>query len=445
LSDWLLLFIHGMRAFLDDPLVSEVWIIVFKFVPMIVFFELPYYVLIFSGILRYVMRRREEIPFTPNFFPRVSCIVTCYSEGRDIQLTIRSLAHQLYQGHIQIIAVLDGAAVNKSTYRAAYEMVHEVASLPERELTIIPKWQRGGRVSSLNAGKNVADGDVIMSLDGDSSFDNNMVANSVRHFADDRVVALSGGLRVRNWRDSPVAALQGLEYLVSIIGARTGLSEFNTVNNISGAFGIFRRSFLELLYGWDSGTAEDLDITMRLKNYFGRHKELRIIFDPEVMGHTDAPDTLLGYFKQRLRWDGDLFYMYFRKHWLAFTPRLIGWPNFLVTVLSGLFFQIVTPVLLLFYTYFLLITAPLWAVMVVMMLVYCFYLVIGVIFYLLTLLFLSGRPEEDKWFLFLLPLMPIFTLVSRIWSAFAVLWEIVGKAHLDSAMAPHWVLRKGKF
>ncbi|NLM72150.1 MAG: glycosyltransferase family 2 protein [Synergistaceae bacterium] len=412
---------------------------------MIVFFELPYYILVFSGILRYIMRRREETPYRPNHFPRVSCIVTCYSEGRDIQLTIRSVAHQLYQGHIQIIVVLDGASVNKSTYHAAYEMIPEVGSLPDRELLILPKWQRGGRVSSLNAGMSLADGDVIMSLDGDSSFDNNMVANSVRHFADERVVALSGGLRVRNWRDSPVAALQGLEYMLSIVGARTGLSEFNTVNIISGAFGVFSRSFLELLYGWDSGTAEDLDITMRLKNYFGRHKGLRILFDPEVMGHTDSPDTLRGFFKQRLRWDGDLFYLYFRKHWLGFTPRLIGWPNFIVTVLSGLFFQIVTPMLLLLYTFFLLLTAPLWTIMLVMGLVYCFYFVIGVLFYFLTLFFLSERPEEDKWFLPLLPIMPIFMLASRVWSAFAVLWEIIGKAHMDSTMAPQWVLRKGKF
>jgi cellulose synthase/poly-beta-1,6-N-acetylglucosamine synthase-like glycosyltransferase len=47
-------------------------------------------------------------------------------------------------------------------------------------------------------------------------------------------------------------------------------STFNVLNNISGAFGAFRASTLKLIGGWDNGSAEDIDITLRLKNYFGR-------------------------------------------------------------------------------------------------------------------------------------------------------------------------------
>ena len=38
----------------------------------------------------------------------------------------------------------------------------------------------------------------------------------------------------------------------------------NLVNNISGAFGVFRASFIRWVGGWDAGTAEDLDMTLRL-------------------------------------------------------------------------------------------------------------------------------------------------------------------------------------
>jgi len=61
------------------------------------------------------------------------------------------------------------------------------------------------------------------------------------------------------------------------------------------------------------------------------------------------------------------------------------------------------------------------------------------------LFFLSERPREDAMLIPLLPLMPVFTFVTRIWSAFAVLWEMTGRGHLDTSMAPWWVLRKTKF
>ena len=106
--------------------------------------------------------------------------------------------------------------------------------------------------------------------------------------------------------------------------AKIGLSEWNVVNNVSGAFGAFRRSFLQKIGGWDTHTAEDLDITLRIKNYFGR-RPLRIPFEPRAIGHTDAPVTFRQFLMQRLRWDGDLFFLYVRKHRHSFTPRLLGW------------------------------------------------------------------------------------------------------------------------
>src|SRR6266480_5621067 len=103
-----------------------------------------------------------------------------------------------------------------------------------RRLEIVPKLQRGGRVSSLNQGLALASGEIVMALDGDTSFDNDMVRHAVRHFADQNVVAVSGNLRARNARSSFVTRLQALEYALSIHLSRAGLDAFNLVNNISG-------------------------------------------------------------------------------------------------------------------------------------------------------------------------------------------------------------------
>ncbi len=52
MDDWLLFLFRGLRAFVDDPLASELWVVVFRFVPFILALELPYYLFVFSGILR---------------------------------------------------------------------------------------------------------------------------------------------------------------------------------------------------------------------------------------------------------------------------------------------------------------------------------------------------------------------------------------------------------
>lgn len=38
---------------------------------------------------------------------------------------------------------------------------------------------------------------------------------------------------------------------------------------------------------------------------------------------------------QRLRWDGDLLFLYLRKHKLSLTPRILGWKTFLFTMIYG--------------------------------------------------------------------------------------------------------------
>lgn len=222
--------------------------------PALLLLEVPLNLLVLLGVLRWFLRKPYELPPDNAYRPRVSCIITCYSEGLDVQSTLRSLCEQTYLGDIEMIPVVDGAAVNKTTMQAVRDFRLDRVLYPRRLLRPIAKWQRGGRVSSLNAGLAHCTGEIVMSLDGDTAFDNDMVVNIVRHFADPNVPAVAGSLRVRNWKASLTTAMQALEYLLSIHMAKIGLSEWNLVNNVSGAFGAFRRSFLDKIGGWDTHT-----------------------------------------------------------------------------------------------------------------------------------------------------------------------------------------------
>ncbi|MDH1338779.1 glycosyltransferase family 2 protein [Ectopseudomonas oleovorans] len=411
--------------------------------PAFLLLELPLNLLVLCGVLRWFVRKPFELPKDSGYRPRVSCIITCYSEGLDVQQTLRSLCEQTYTGEIEMIPVVDGAAVNKPTMQAVRDFRVDRQLYPRRLLRPIAKWQRGGRVSSLNAGLAHCTGEIVLALDGDTSFDNDMVVNIVRHFADPDVPAVAGSLRVRNWNASLTTAAQALEYLLSIQMAKIGLSEWNLVNNISGAFGAFRRSFLDKVGGWDTHTAEDLDITLRIKNYFGR-KSLRIPFEPGAIGHTDAPVTLRQFLMQRLRWDGDLYFLYIRKHRHSITPRLLGWPNFLMTLVTGFFFQLVLPFIILGYLVAGLFVLPLTHYLALAGLIYLIYLASTALLYLAMLAMVSERPAQDLRLLPVVMLFPLFMLMMRCWSAVAILNEALRRAHEESSMAPWWVLKKAK-
>lgn len=410
--------------------------------PFFLLFELPLNVLVMLGVLRWFARQRSTVPYNSLYRPRVSCIITCYSEGMDVQKTLLSLCEQTYPGSIEIVPVVDGAAVNHETLEAVRRFTVDPQLYPRRYLRPIAKWQRGGRVSSLNAGLALCSGEIILVHDGDTSFDNNMVGAMVRHFEDPNVPAVAGSLRVRNVWASLSTAIQALEYLLSIHMAKIGLSEWNLVNNVSGAFGAFRRSFIERAGGWDTHTAEDLDITLRIKSYFGRYRNLRIPFEPEAIGHTDAPVTFRQFLMQRLRWDGDLLFLYVRKHPASITPRLMGWGNFIMTLISGFFFQLVLPFIILGYSLFALLVLPWQTLALLGALVYLLYLLITLLLYLCMLGLISERPRQDLRLAVLVPIFPLFMFIMRCWSAVAMLNELFRRGHEETSMAPWWVIKK---
>ena len=260
-----------------------------------------------------------------------------------------------------------------------------------------------------------------------------------------RVSAVSGALLVRNAEESLVTRLQDLEYRLSLILAKIGLSEFNIINNVSGAFGIFRRTVLLAAGGWNTGTAEDLDLTLRLKHYTKRNHQ-RIAFEPQAIGFTDVPNTWIKFFKQRLRWDGDLIFLYLRKHWQTFRPRLIGWRNYLILVWGGLLFQLISPFVIAGYLAWLAFIYPLPQFLAIFFFIFFFYLVItstNLVFYLIVG---SRQPLKDIRFFIYIPVFTLFVCALRLWNVVTTLNELFRLSHQESAMAPWWVLKRpGKY
>ncbi|MFZ5561996.1 MAG: glycosyltransferase family 2 protein [Pseudomonadota bacterium] len=411
----------------------------------ILFLELGYLAFASFGVFRFWLRHQASECDGEKESLRVSCVITCYSEGRDVQRTILSLLEQSYSGFIEILAVVDGAQQNGETLGAAVAMQGQAAKYPKRSLRVLPKWLRGGRASSLNAGLSFAGGEVIMALDGDTSFDHDMVQRAVGRLQEPGVVALAGTLRVRNAKANLLTRLQALDYLLFRQYVRTGLGEFNVINNIPGAHGVFRIGFLRTVGGWDTGSAEDVDLALRIKKYFRQYPGLRVAADPHVISHTDVPDRWHDFFRQRLRWEGDPVYLHLRKHGPSLRPSIIGWKNFWFTLWYGVTFQILIPPAWLVSLLGILALSEVGTAVAIFLQIYFLYLCAALYAFTLDILLLSERPRSDSGLFPLLPLYPLFVVLVRLWSAFAVFHSLLLRSHLDTSMAPWWVLRKGKF
>lgn len=375
--------------------------------------------------------------------PLVSCIVTCYGEGALLARTIDSLLDQSWPGPLEVLAVVDGAVQNEATLAAALTAARGAAG-ERRRVRVLPKWIRGGRASALNAGLAVSRGQLVLALDGDTSFDRDMVARLVERFREPGVVAVAGTLRVRNANGSLLTRLQALDYAIFRQLVRAGLGRLGIVNNIPGAHGAFRREALLCAGGWDNGSAEDVDLSLRLRKCLGQYPGWRLRAAPDVIGHTDVPAQWGDFLRQRLRWEGDPAFLFLRKHAHSLRPATMGGRNWSFAMWYGLGFQGALPLAYLV-TFPALLLLP-WPVAVASLgLAWALHLAGCLGLLLAQVLLASERAEEDVRRIWLLPVYSWFIFLLRAWSGVAVLHSLLARSERDSGMAPWWVLRKSRF
>ncbi|GED42796.1 glycosyltransferase family 2 protein [Cobetia marina] len=429
-----------------NGMLQSVWVAI-AILPLLILFELPLAAIVITGMVGHLKARglnaSGDADVLPCRYPTVSCLVLCYSEGEGVAESAETLLHQDYPGHVEVIMVIDGANANQATLMAARRQAAAFKDVTNRTLRVVPKWQRGGRVSSLNTGLGLAWGELVYALDGDTGFAPDMITRSVVVFEDPDVLAAAGNLRIRNRTKSLMTRLQSLEYLLSIEYGRTGLARWNLINNISGAFGIFRTDILRQIGGWDTHTAEDLDLTLRLKQYQRRHPCMRLAFIPDAIGFTDGPDTVAGLASQRMRWEGDLYFVYLRKHWHGIRPRLMGWPGTLFTLAYGLVQSVALPFLIGGYVMWWYATQPLVHAVAISVLLYLIYLALCSWYALMGLLCVSRVPSLALRDMIWLPVLPIYQLSMRLLALVAILNEMLRRSHEETSMAPWWVLRRG--
>ena len=284
--------------------------------------------------------------------PGISVIVPAYNEEATIRESVRALLSLNYPDY-EVVVVNDGSRDNTVLEAVtAFELVQTVVSYEEaiptkpvtgvyrslthRDLVMIDK-TNGGKADAMNAGINAARHPLVCVIDADSLLEEHSLARIVLPFLEDsRTIAAGGiirivnGCRVEDGRVVEVglpakamACFQVTEYLRAFLGGRVAQSVMGALLIVSGAFGVFRRDALMAAGGFSTGTiGEDMELVVRMHRACReRNEPYRIVFRPDPVCWTEAPErkrTLAG---QRNRWQRGTLQVLSRHRSMIGNPR----------------------------------------------------------------------------------------------------------------------------
>ena len=275
--------LRTLQIDLPGTFVRASMVVLFGFLVLLVFRYLG--LLWFS----YLNHLDDDTPLEGDY-PLVSIMVPAYNEGAVIQGSIRSLLELDYPRY-EIIVIDDGSSDDTGEKASAFEGEHG------RAFVRVIRKPNEGKAEALNTGIAAARGQFVLCMDGDSTLHPMTLKNAIRHMRDPNVGAVAGSVKVIN-RTNWLASLQALEYLEGLNMVRSAQGFFRLVNIIPGPIGMFRRSAIESVGGYDDDTfAEDCDLTLKLLE-----RGWQVKYEPGSIAYTEAPEKLLDLLKQRYRW-----------------------------------------------------------------------------------------------------------------------------------------------
>ncbi len=284
--------------------------------------------------------------------PRISMLAPAYDEGPTVAESVRSLLG-LHYPNLEVVLINDGSTdetmavlqrefglrpVHPSYHRLVeHKPVTGLYRSPGNPGLVVVDKDNGGKADALNAGMNIASGDLVCAIDADTLIEADALLRMVSPFLTrDDVVATGGTIRVANAArvragrvlearvpHQALAGIQVAEYLRAFLVGRLGWNRLGGNLIISGAFGLFRREAVLASGGYTEGTVgEDMELVVRLRRLgLDRHSPSRIVFVPDPVAWTEVPSSMRALGRQRDRWHRGLCDVTWRNRGLFLNPR----------------------------------------------------------------------------------------------------------------------------
>lgn len=216
-------------------------------------------------------------------FSSISIIIPAHNEEKYIEECIKSVIDADFDGEKEIIVVDDGS-IDKTA---------EIASKFE-EIKLI-RTKHSGKASSMNKALEIAKGQLVAIVDGDSYIHKDSLMKVVKEVERKNVAAACCPVRVKNRKKFVCIWLHIAEIYFSLI--RQLFSKINANITTPGPLSVYRKKILIDIGGFSTeGFSEDADVTIRLIR-----KGYKIGFAENAIAETNMPYDIKGFFRQRTR------------------------------------------------------------------------------------------------------------------------------------------------
>ncbi len=269
--------------------------------------------------------RFERLPSGELSIP-ASVVIAAYNEGKVIAGTLRSILSTDYQGELEVIVVDDGSRDDTAAE------VQKIADADPRVRLL--QQENRGKARALQRALAAVRHEIVVFVDADTHFQRDTLSALIQPFADETIGAVSGHAKVGNLRTF-IAKCQALEYTCGFNLDRRAYTRWNCITVVPGAISAIRKRVIDEVGGLSLETlAEDTDLTLML------HKDRqRIVYVPQAIGWTEAPETVRTLARQRFRWAYGTLQCLWKHRDIVFNwnYRALGW----FSLPSVWFFQII--------------------------------------------------------------------------------------------------------
>ena len=284
----------------------------------------------------YGLRMKDELKnqLDHDYYMPVTIIVPAYNEEVTVVDTVLSLLQLDYKLY-EIVVVDDGSKDDTAKMLIEHFDMHQIERPIRRQIhtkpirqvyecytqkvpvTLVRK-ENGGKADALNVGINTSRYPYFICMDADSALQRDSLQKIMMPLMEnDNIVAVGGMVHISNGMDmeqgvivdyrlpkSLLVCMQILEYGRSFMASRILMDKFNGNLIISGAFGLFQKSMVIAVGGYDANTmGEDMELVVKLHVFCRSHNiDYSIRYAPDAVCWSQAPESLRDLKKQRRRW-----------------------------------------------------------------------------------------------------------------------------------------------
>lgn len=242
--------------------------------------------------------------------PLVTVVIPAHNESAGIERTLDSVRRSSYK-KLQILVVDDASTDDTRTYVTRY-----IKRYPKAPIRLLRKQTNVGKGSALNhAIKRWAQGELIMTLDGDSVIHKDAIKHAVVYFDNPQVIGVAANVRIMDDL-SVLGLLQKFEHM---IGYRS--KKFYTLTNsefiVGGVASTYRADVMKQAKLYDTDTiTEDIGLSIKLVANMG-NRDQKIIYAADVVASTEGVQSYRALFKQRYRWKMGMLQNLFKFRYLV--------------------------------------------------------------------------------------------------------------------------------